>query len=111
MQKITFLLLLLTFSCTSLLAQDKVSFDKSRKVMIIERTITTTDTISGTVFSPIITDTLQFLSQGVKELTVIPTPVHQNELVTLSFWIADGDEFSLLIKDGKGYAFEEQLLG
>ena len=40
-------------------------------------------------------------------------PVHQNELVTLSFWIADGDEFSLLIKNTeKGdMLFEEQLLG
>ena len=51
------------------------------------------------------------LYKGVNELMVLPLPVEEEGMATLSFWIKEDDSFVISIEDSTGDAQEEHQIG
>lgn len=108
MKKTFFTILFSSCFCISLFAQD-INVHKAGEV-IVKETTTIYDR-NDVVKEGVINPELPSRYKGVHELAVLPQPIEQEGMATLSFWIKESDVFKVVIEDMTGEVQEEHRIG
>lgn len=108
MKKIIFTIAIFGITAISVMAQE-INVSKAGEVIVDQKsTIYDRNDVSK---EGVINPEVPSLYKGVNELMVLPLPVEEEGMATLSFWIKEDDSFVISIEDSTGDAQEEHQIG
>lgn len=108
MKKVIFTIAFFGISAASVIAQD-IDVNKAGDVIIDQKS--TIYDRNDVVKEGVINPEVPARYTGVHELLVLPSPVEEDGMATLSFWIKEDDAFVISIEDNTGDTQEEHQIG
>lgn len=108
MKNLIFTIAIFGITAVSVMAQD-INVNKAGEVIVDQKsTIYDRNDVSK---EGVINPEVPSRYKGVNELIVLPIPVEEEGMATLSFWIKEDDSFIISIEDSTGDAEEEHQIG